>query len=241
MQPGAGRHHRGASCADVGDDLLGIDSLEEIEHLPTERVDISDQSDLTRVDDWIALATLAREHTPKMLAAFGFPERQAEVLQRLASPSRELLVSVLRRLADLALSTPPAPDQPPSALMHERRAAVRTEPSPTQPHFRRASSNSRRAAERPPVRRGARGPSPSRSVGKRTPGAERLHPVSNRLSEGCQRRKRCAATPLNQAPCARRYVQCRRHAVLDSGLGDARVMQPIRPRIEKPCKCRAFP
>jgi hypothetical protein len=85
-----------------------------VEHLPALRVDISDQSDLTRFDDWIALAVLAGEHTPKTLAAFGFPERQAEVLQRLVldaascaegaspPPFRALLVSVLRRLADLA-------------------------------------------------------------------------------------------------------------------------------------------
>jgi len=85
-----------------------------IEHLPTDRVDISDQSDLTHVDDWIALAALVREHRPQMLAAFGFPERQAEVLQGLVfdagssaegaspPPFRDLLVSILRRLADLA-------------------------------------------------------------------------------------------------------------------------------------------
>ena len=84
-----------------------------VEHLPTERVDISDQSDLTSFDDWIALAALAREHTPKTLAAFGFPESQAEVLERFVfdaasyaegtspPPSRDLLVSVLGRLADL--------------------------------------------------------------------------------------------------------------------------------------------
>lgn len=85
-----------------------------VEHLPTDRVDISDRSDLTRVDDWLALAALVREHRPQMLAAFGFPERHAEVLQWLVrdagicadDPSqpqfRDLLVSTLRRLADLA-------------------------------------------------------------------------------------------------------------------------------------------
>ena len=85
-----------------------------IEHLPTERIDISDQTDLTRVDDWLELAALAHEHTPKMLAAFGFPERQTEVLERLVldatgcaegsspPPFRALQVSVLRRLAELA-------------------------------------------------------------------------------------------------------------------------------------------
>ena len=52
-----------------------------VEHLPTRRVDISDQSDLTRADDWIALAALIEDHAPQTLAAFGFPERQAEVLQ----------------------------------------------------------------------------------------------------------------------------------------------------------------
>ncbi len=85
-----------------------------VEHLPTERVDISDQSDLTRVDDWLALAALIRARAPQMLAAFGFPERQAQVLQWLvidarsyaegpsAPPLRDLLVPILRRLADLA-------------------------------------------------------------------------------------------------------------------------------------------
>ncbi len=85
-----------------------------IEHLPTRRIDIFDRSDLARVDDWIALATLIREHEPQLLAAFGFPERQAEILQVLVfdagtcvgapspPPSRDLLVSVLRRLGDLA-------------------------------------------------------------------------------------------------------------------------------------------
>jgi hypothetical protein len=85
-----------------------------VEHLPTERIDISDQSDLTRVDDWIALVALIGEHTPQMLAAFGFPERQAEVIQLLVHdaascadgigllPFHDLLVSILRRLADLA-------------------------------------------------------------------------------------------------------------------------------------------
>lgn len=85
-----------------------------VEHLPTERVDISDQPDLTRLDDWLALAALVREHRPKMLAAFGFPERQAEVLQWLVldaasciegpntPPFHDLLGSTLRRLADLA-------------------------------------------------------------------------------------------------------------------------------------------
>jgi hypothetical protein len=84
-----------------------------VEHVPTERVDISDQSDLTRVDDWIALAALIDRHAPQMLAAFGFPERHAEVLQWLVldaasssedsspPPLRDLLVSILRRLADL--------------------------------------------------------------------------------------------------------------------------------------------
>ena len=85
-----------------------------VEHLPTKRVDISDRSELTRVDDWIALAALIGEHTPQMLAAFGFPERQAEILQVLIfdagrcvgapspPPFRDLLVAVLRRLTDLA-------------------------------------------------------------------------------------------------------------------------------------------
>jgi hypothetical protein len=85
-----------------------------VEHLPTERVDISDQSDLTRTDDWIALAALIGEHTPQMLSAFGFPERQAKILQWLVLdaascpegpsplPFHDLLVSILRRLADLA-------------------------------------------------------------------------------------------------------------------------------------------
>ena len=85
-----------------------------VEYLPTERVDISDQSELTRVDDWITLAALIREHAPQLLAAFGFPERQAEVLQLLVldaggcvgapspPPFRDLIVAVLRRLADLA-------------------------------------------------------------------------------------------------------------------------------------------
>ena len=85
-----------------------------VEHLPTDRVDISDQSDLTRIDDWLALAALVSDHRPQMLAAFGFPERQAEVLERLVldaagsahgpspPPVRDLLVSILRRLADLA-------------------------------------------------------------------------------------------------------------------------------------------
>ena len=85
-----------------------------VEHLPTERVDISDRSDLARVDDWLALAALIGERAPQLLAAFGFPERQAEVLQWLVldawdcaegpsePPFRDLLVSTLRRLADLA-------------------------------------------------------------------------------------------------------------------------------------------
>ena len=85
-----------------------------VEHLPTERVDIFDRSELTSVDDWIALAALAKEHAAELLAVFGFPERQAEVLRRLLHdaqigaegpsppPHCDLLASVLRRLADLA-------------------------------------------------------------------------------------------------------------------------------------------
>ena len=85
-----------------------------VEYVPIRRVDISDQSQLTRVDDWIALAALLREHAPQTLPAFGFPERQAEVLQLLVldaanragdphpPPLRDPLVSVLLRLADLA-------------------------------------------------------------------------------------------------------------------------------------------
>ena len=82
-----------------------------VEHLPTERVDISDHSDLARADDWMALAALIGEHTPELLAAFGFPDRQAELLQLLVldaascgdapPPFHDLLVSILRRLADL--------------------------------------------------------------------------------------------------------------------------------------------
>jgi hypothetical protein len=69
-----------------------------VEHLPTERVDISDQAELTRIDDWIALAALISEHTPQMLAAFGFPEHQAEVLQWLVLDATSCAARVLRDL-----------------------------------------------------------------------------------------------------------------------------------------------
>jgi hypothetical protein len=85
-----------------------------VEHLPTGRIDISDQSDLARVDDWLALAAVIGEHAPQLQAVFGFPAQHDEVLETLVRdaargaegtsppPFPDLLVSVLRRLADLA-------------------------------------------------------------------------------------------------------------------------------------------
>jgi hypothetical protein len=85
-----------------------------VEQLPTMRVDISDQSELGRLDDWIALATLLRERDPQTVAAFGFPARQADVLTSFlldahacaeteeTPPFRDLLISLVVRVAELA-------------------------------------------------------------------------------------------------------------------------------------------
>lgn len=130
-----------------------------VEHLPADRVDISDQSDLMRVDDWLALAALIREHRPQMLAAFGFPERQAEVLQLLVlnaescaeGPSpprfRDLLVSILRRLADLA------PEHAAGARVAAKRVDVMSGESQFEPSRhppRRISEELRAILEAPP-------------------------------------------------------------------------------------------
>jgi hypothetical protein len=129
-----------------------------VEHLPTHRVDVLDQSDLTRVDDWLALAALAREHTPRLLAAFGFPERQAEVLQRLVRdagscaeganppPFGDLLASILRRLADLA------PEHAVGARGTARRLGVLRDESQFEPSRhppRRISEELRRILDAP--------------------------------------------------------------------------------------------
>jgi hypothetical protein len=108
-----------------------------VEHLPTMRVDITDQSDLARFDDWVGLAALLREGDPQRLAAFGFPERQADVLERFildahasgkteeALPSRDLLISLLERLADLA----------PERAVSARLAAKRLRAMPAESQF----------------------------------------------------------------------------------------------------------
>ena len=83
-----------------------------IEHLPTGRADVSKRGELVRFDDWIALATLLRVYALETLAAFGFPQRQAEILESFvrdaaayesdkAPPFRDLLVSILGRVAEL--------------------------------------------------------------------------------------------------------------------------------------------
>jgi hypothetical protein len=84
-----------------------------IERLPTTRVDTSDQSDLSHFDDWVALAALLRERRPEALAAFGFPERQADIVKSFVAdaheagmgetppPSRDLLIALLERLTVL--------------------------------------------------------------------------------------------------------------------------------------------
>lgn len=112
-----------------------------------------------RVDDWLALAALIREHRPQMFAAFGFPERQAEVLQWLVldaescaeGPSpprfRDLLVSILRRLADLA------PEHAAGARVAAKRVDVMSGESQFEPSRhppRRISEELRAILEAPP-------------------------------------------------------------------------------------------
>jgi hypothetical protein len=85
-----------------------------IELLPTDRIDVSSQSDLARLDDWTALAEVLSRHALEALTAFEFPDQQRRVISafvddvRRLSPAheplarRELLVRILWRLDALA-------------------------------------------------------------------------------------------------------------------------------------------
>ena len=135
-----------------------------VEHLPTMRVDTNDQSDLARFDDWVALAALLRGRDPQTLAAFGFPEGQADVLTWFildahasgdaeeAPPSRDLLISLLARLADLA----------PERAAHARLAAQRLRTMPAKSQFepsrhppRQISDELRAILDAPPAAQGS--------------------------------------------------------------------------------------
>jgi hypothetical protein len=85
-----------------------------IELLPRGRPDFDDAAELARFDEWAALADLIKDHAPEELATFGFPERQGEAITAFvaearalsvplrASPRRDLVAQILRRLARLA-------------------------------------------------------------------------------------------------------------------------------------------
>lgn len=131
-----------------------------VEHLPTMRVDIADPAELARFDEWIALATVVGERAPKLLAAFGFPDRQADVLQWFVldaqasvqagepPPLCDLLVSVLLGVADLV------PEHAGNARATAKRlSAMRSEsqfePSPHPP--RQISEELRAILDAPPT------------------------------------------------------------------------------------------
>lgn len=80
--------------------------------LPADRVDLADLRAFDELAEWIALAGLLAEHEPERLDAYGFPERQREVLGRFVADAedaadrapasvRERLPALLRELARL--------------------------------------------------------------------------------------------------------------------------------------------
>jgi hypothetical protein len=99
-----------------------------IDLLPTESVDIRSRDELRRLDDWIALVRLLREHRPSALDELGYGEDQLRVLQSIVrsfavrpvdEELRDVAASVLRKLARIApVDVRPAVD-----------ALERTEPS----------------------------------------------------------------------------------------------------------------
>lgn len=71
-----------------------------IELLPTAPVDPASTSEVDRVGDWLRLAELLAERSPGTLAPFGFPGRQAEVLDALVKipkPIEPDAAALLRR------------------------------------------------------------------------------------------------------------------------------------------------
>jgi hypothetical protein len=105
-----------------------------IELLPVEQVDTYAPSELARLDDWLATAEVLAAHAPSTLSEFGFPERQAAILDELvadaamlgtgARDTDELLARSLRRLARLD------PQHAQHALMAVWALVHPTEPEP---------------------------------------------------------------------------------------------------------------
>jgi hypothetical protein len=131
------------------------------ELLPTDRIDLNSPSDLTRFDEWSALAELLSERAPDSLAAYGFPERHREVIGAFVedvgaldgsaeSPARrELLTRILWRLHALAPRQAGPADEIAArlALVPEER-----ELPPTY-HRRPISRELRKILDAPPVQR----------------------------------------------------------------------------------------
>jgi hypothetical protein len=65
---------------------------------------LTDRADLTRADDWLALAQLLAEHDPKALAGLGLPGREAATLERLIAAAEQTARGPDDQLRPLALS-----------------------------------------------------------------------------------------------------------------------------------------
>jgi hypothetical protein len=67
-----------------------------IELLPTETLDIDSRIEVARLEEWLDLADLLREHDPEQLERFRFPEAQRPVLDEIvaAAAARGALIDV---------------------------------------------------------------------------------------------------------------------------------------------------
>jgi hypothetical protein len=65
-------------------------TLAWIELLPTSAVDVTDPVALRELDEWLRLVAVLRAHDPDALDRFGFPTRQADVLDRFLADAMRL-------------------------------------------------------------------------------------------------------------------------------------------------------
>jgi hypothetical protein len=115
-----------------------------IDLAPTASVDVRAHEEIVRFDDWTTLCELLAAHAAETLAAFGFPDRQRDVVEAfvsaaeaadpaaLARAERELLAATVRRLArlgatdvlragDVAMRLLAVPEEPELPEVHTRR------------------------------------------------------------------------------------------------------------------------
>ena len=118
-----------------------------VELVPTSAFAFDVREERIRFDDWTSLCEVLASHAPQILAAFGFPEQQREVIESFVSAAetadlaalppaqRELLRPILRRLSRLGVTDPVR-----AANAAARLATVRDEPELPEVYPRRRIS-----------------------------------------------------------------------------------------------------